>query len=68
MPVGICLETILERLKNNYYRSYESLKADFDRIYNNSVIFNGEMHLVTQSALELKNRLHYLLLEEDEMI
>lgn len=62
------METILERLKNNYYRSYESLKSDFDRIYNNSVIFNGEMHTVTQSALELRNRLYHLLLEEDEMI
>jgi hypothetical protein len=65
IPVGMCLQTILERLKNSYYHSYESLKADFDRIYDNSLAFNGESHNVTQSAFELKNILYSLISEQD---
>jgi hypothetical protein len=61
----MCLQTILERLKNSYYRGYETLKADFDRIHLNSLNFNGKTHIVTQSAEELNNILHKLLTEEE---
>ena len=50
VPVGICIELILKRLKNGYYRGYKSLKFDIDLIHKNSLLFNGEKHTITASV------------------
>lgn len=61
----MCLQTILQRLKNDYYTGYESLKADFDLIEDNSMTFNGNTHMVTESAIELNKILHSLITNEE---
>ena len=53
IPVGVCLELILKRVRNGYYRGYQSLQWDIQLIKANSVRFNGEHHNITVSAEDL---------------
>ena len=48
------LATMEDRLKNNGYTSVEDYKNDFYQIVQNSVLFNGPEHVVTQQARNLQ--------------
>ena len=39
---GICISTIEERVRNNYYRSLASFQFDLDLMVKNTILFNGE--------------------------
>ena len=41
VEVGMCLNLILERLKNHYYKCEESFIKDVNKLYENSIIYNG---------------------------
>ncbi|KAF2105523.1 hypothetical protein BDV96DRAFT_509253, partial [Lophiotrema nucula] len=48
------LSTMETKLKNNSYTLVQEFMEDLDRIINNSVIFNGKEHLVTQAAYNMR--------------
>ena len=53
---------------NGYYRSFEQIIFDIDRIYHNSCQFNGNDNEITMIALEmiigLKEQLEQLVLND----
>ncbi|KAI9824548.1 MAG: hypothetical protein M1832_001637 [Thelocarpon impressellum] len=48
------LGTMEERLKNEKYLSVDSVTADFEQIVKNTVLFNGQEHIVTKAAQNMK--------------
>jgi hypothetical protein len=53
----IHLRIILQKLSSNKYPTLDALKADFDLMYDNAVIFNGDpQHLVARAAGEIRSR------------
>jgi hypothetical protein len=53
----IDLRTILTKLSSNKYPTLDALKADFDLMYNNAVVFNGDPnHLVARAAGKIRSR------------
>jgi PH-interacting protein len=50
-PVPLSLEVIQSRLENNYYRSLEALKHDFE-----VVLSNAESHFEKNAELSIKMR------------
>lgn len=64
IPVGMCLQTILDRLKHSYYTGYPSLEHDIRLIRENSLHFNGTQHAVTKSAEQLVFLLEGLICHE----
>jgi hypothetical protein len=52
----IHLRSILQKLSSNKYPTLDALKADFDLMYDNAVIFNGDpQHLVARAAREIRS-------------
>jgi hypothetical protein len=50
----MCLNTIENRLKNNYYRGHKSLEFDIELLVSNSIKFNDENHKITKTAKNIK--------------
>lgn len=46
----IDLKTVKQRLLHNYYSDPHSFKADMNRIWQNSYLYNGESHMVSRLA------------------
>ena len=55
VPNPIDLGTIQLKLKNDMYPSVDALKADVVLLYQNSVDFNGVDHIITSTALEVRD-------------
>lgn len=55
VPNPIDLGTIQLKVKNNIYLSVDDFKADVDLLYQNSVDFNGVEHIITSTALEIRD-------------
>lgn len=51
VEVGICLTSIQERIKNNYYRTLSGLQYDLDLMVKNSIAFNGDDYTYTLTAI-----------------
>lgn len=51
------LGTLEKRLNSNSYSFLEDFKADVSRIYENTVLFNGENHDVTKAAFALRDNI-----------
>jgi len=51
------LGTIEQKLRNREYRSVNDYVADFDLMVQNSVTFNGPLHVVSQSGSMLRSQL-----------
>jgi hypothetical protein len=53
----IDLRTILTKLSTNKYPTLDALKADFDLMYDNAVMFNGDpKHLVARTAEKIRSK------------
>ena len=48
------LSTVKKKLQHNCYQTPEQLIADINLIWNNSIQYNGENHIVSNCAKELK--------------
>lgn len=51
------LQFILERLENGYYRTIDSISADIQLLYTNSVLYNDSNSHITTQAKELQSNL-----------
>jgi hypothetical protein len=51
----IDLGTIQMKVKNNIYPSVDDFRADIVLLYQNSVDFNGIDHIITSTALEVRD-------------
>jgi hypothetical protein len=53
----IDLRTILQKLSTNKYPTLDAVKADFDLMYENAVVFNGDpIHIVARAAGEIRSK------------
>lgn len=55
VPNPIDLGTIQVKVKNNKYSSVDNFRADVVLLYQNSVNFNGIDHIITSTALEVRD-------------
>lgn len=61
----ICLKDIKNKTKRNEYKMRSEVLEDLELMKNNSLIFNGPMHPVTQKAQELLEYANKLVIKKD---
>lgn len=63
----IDLGTIQVKVKNNRYSSVDDLRADVVLLYQNTVEFNGIDHIITSTALEVRDTILSALNDMEEV-
>ena len=53
------LKTIEDKLRADGYPTTDALRSDFDQIVQNTKLFNGEIHPVTQSAFAIRDKFEH---------
>lgn len=67
VPNPVDLSMFEVKLRDNKYMNYGELKADIQRLHDNSMAFNGDPHPVTQAAIAVRNELFARLAEISKM-
>jgi hypothetical protein len=65
---GICIASIEERVRNNYYRSLASFVFDLDLLVKNAINFNGEENEITQNGVLIRKELLKVIGATDEQL
>ena len=65
---GICIASIEERARNNYYRSLASFVFDLDLLVKNAINFNGEENEITQNGVLIRKELLKVIGATDEQL